>query len=307
MTQAVEFCFLVEEGRLERQAVALAASIRLFSGRHSGAAITVVSPRRARRPSPETRRALDKLGADYVELDVASPAPEYGPSHRVYALAEIARRTGPPLLAQVDSDTLFCADPDFEFDGSIAAARAVDMKGMCSEGPGDPAEGLWLQLATVAGVSLDDLPYVETTVCRTRVRASHNGGLVIGRRDSGIFQTTERIFSGILAAGLRPFAGRGLSIAAGAGVVEGVGAEWWGTTQAALSLAAAKLGGSLRLLGDGHNIPVHLDLAAREKPRHLHYHLMLDAPETARRTLASPLLQGCSREFRDWLETRLPL
>lgn len=307
MTDAVEFCFLVENGRLERQAVALAESIRLFSGRHSGAKITVVSPRRERRPSTETRSALEGLGAEYVELDIVSPAPDYGPSHRVYALAAIARRAGPPVLAQLDSDTLFCAEPDFDLDGQIAAARAVDVKGMCSEGPSDPAEQTWLRLAAVAGVALDDLPFVETTVCRTRVRASHNGGLVVGRRDSDLFQTAERIFSGIAAADIRPFAGWDLSIAAGSGTVTGAGAEWWGTTQAATSLAAARLGGALHLLGDGHNIPIHLDLAVREKPCHLHYHRMLEGPDTARRTLASPLLKGCAPEFREWLEGRLPL
>ena len=59
------------------------------------------------------------------------------------------------------------------------------MKGSATEGPGDPFEDYWTRLADLQGVSLDRLPFIRTTVCHSRVRASYNGGLVVGAKESG--------------------------------------------------------------------------------------------------------------------------
>ena len=59
----VAFAFIAEEGVLEQQACLLAESIRQFAGAYRTAPILVVSPRRKRRPSKETRERLKALGA----------------------------------------------------------------------------------------------------------------------------------------------------------------------------------------------------------------------------------------------------
>jgi hypothetical protein len=79
---AIEFFFLAEKGILERQALLLCGSIRMFGGVYRSAGITVVSPRSDRRPSPATLQAFERLGAEYLDLDLSSEWPSYGASFR---------------------------------------------------------------------------------------------------------------------------------------------------------------------------------------------------------------------------------
>lgn len=302
----MEFCLLVEAGPLERQAVALAKSIRNFAGHYSGSVITAVSPRPNRRPSSKTATALEDLNVHYLEFNLESPVPEYGPSFKVLALAEIAQRAGPPILIQIDSDTLFCAEPELSLDGCTAAARPVDVKGMCSSGRDDPLEILWHQLASIADISLAHFPNVETTLGGRRVRASYNGGLLVVRRQSGLYQLTADLFRQIIDADIRPNRGNSTPIVSGAGLMIGRACEFWGTTQVAFSLAVAKLGQTVCILSPEHNIPLHLKVAVPSRPRHLHYHAVFRLPADSR-TAAARTIERCSADFRQWLSVELPI
>jgi hypothetical protein len=146
-----EFFLIAEAGVLEVQALLLCRSIRRFGCRYSSAAITVVSPRASRRPSRATLRELNVLGAEYLALDIHSPCPAYGPSFKVLVAAHIARRPGPPIVVQLDSDTLFLGEPNFSLTGVDAAARPVDVKGMCTSGWSSPGTRAWFTRSTPAG------------------------------------------------------------------------------------------------------------------------------------------------------------
>lgn len=305
----LEFCVLTEAGVLEAQALLLCASIREFGGRHSSSAIVAVSPRPSRRPSRSTVRELENMGVEYLELDLPSACPSYGPSFRVHAVAHISRRPGPPILVQIDSDTLFLDEPDFSLNGVDAAARPVDVKGMCTTGPGDPFEEYWRKLCKLCGVDYERLPFVETTVDRKTVRASYNGGLAAATRSSGIFDRTEEFFSKLVAVGARPWAGSGIQVKSAVETVSKEGSEFWGTTQAALSLAITALGGAIEILPPSYNVPLHLfdQLTPPEaEPIHVHYH-WLGSRESRKE---NPLLNGRLRlpgETAKWLKKRLPL
>ena len=304
----MEFCLLIEEGPLERQAIALAKSIRTFAGRYSNSVITVVSPRPDRRPATNAVRTLERLNANYLELDIQSPIPEYGPSFKALALAEIERRSGPAILIQIDSDTLFCAEPDFLLGDSLAAARPVDHKGMCSSGLDDPMEAIWQRLASVTDISLEDFPRVETAASKQQVRASYNGGLLVVRRPFGIYQLAADLFRNIIAADIRPFRGASRAVPSGTGLVTGIASEFWGTTQVAFSLAMAKLGRTVSILSPDHNIPLHLDdVMMPSRPRHLHYHGVFSLPEAAWSRSASRIILLCSLDFQGWLRDQLPI
>ena len=225
-TASVEFVLIAEAGILEAQALMLCESIREFGGRYSSAAITVVSPRGDRRPSRTTVRRLQRLGTEFLPLDLRSRCPEYGPSHKVLSLAYVARRPGPPILVQVDSDTVFLRDPDFSLNGVDAAARPVDVKGMCTSGPGDPFDPYWRSLCRLCEVEYDQLPMVKATVDRQVVRASYNGGLVAARRATGIFERTEEFFNRVVAAELKPW-GTDQRVKSGAGLVGTAGGAYW--------------------------------------------------------------------------------
>ena len=235
---------------------------------------------------------------NYAELDLISPVPAYGPSFKVLALAWCASRAGPSTLVQLDSDTVFLSEPDFRPGDRKIAVRPVDVPGICSGGPADPRDEGWRAMARSCGVDLDALSYVLTTIGGSRVRASYNGGLVAATRS--FFTLVETCFLRIVGSGAFG-EGPAAAFRAGAGLVDAEGAAFWGTSQAAISLAAVVGGHPVRLLGDDHNVPAHMldDLHETRRVTHLHYHWMYSELAT-RRVLHHPRLVFTS-EQRAWL------
>jgi len=305
----VEFALIVEAGTLEGQALLLVESLRRFGGRHAAAPVTVASPRPSRRPSRATTRALRALGADYVALDVDGACPAYPTSWRVHSLAELERRPGPAVIVQLDSDTLFLGDIGPLCADAPACARPVDVKGMGTAGPQDHYQPYWVELCRLAGVDLNALPWVRSTVDGARVRATHNGGFVAARRDRGLFAHADALFRLSVAADLRPHRDLGINVVAGVGEVGLDGSEWWGSAQAVVSVAAEALGFEIGPLDEGVNVPIHCWNALEPKPQtvlHAHYHWLLDAPLPD----PNPMLDGSVALTPDsaaWLRSRVPL
>jgi hypothetical protein len=298
VTPRVEYVIVAETGALERQALLLAESIRLLPGAAGDAPLTVVSPRPGRRPRAATIRRLDRLGAGYLALDLPSACPAYGPSYKLAAASAVERRAGPDVLVMIDSDTLFLSPPDFALPPRAVALRPVDVKGICPAGPGDPYEPYWRELSALCGVAYDDIPWLETSCDGERVKASHNGGLVVAQRGDGLFATSEEFMRRSVVAGLFP---RSLDEASargfrtGSGRVELLGRRLWGSMQAVLSLALVARGLEQRLLPPTYNVPCHhFDRVAARHPEvrsgtvHAHYHWLFEAGATA----ANPLLDG---------------
>ncbi|MFD2057810.1 hypothetical protein ACFSQT_33425 [Mesorhizobium calcicola] len=307
--KSVEFVLIAEAGILEAQALLLCESIRCFAGAYSRCPITVVSPRSSRRPSLSTLRKFEQLDVEYLPIEIQSYYPQYGTSYRIHALAHVERRPGPPVIVQLDSDTIFVAEPDLSLGASSAAARPVDVKGMCTTGPGDPFDSYWRQLCALVGVDYEHLPIVRTTVGGQAVRASYNGGLFVATRACGLFQRTEAIFKQLVAADMKPWAD-GPTFDTGTGVLHGEATTYWGTSQAAFSLAAVAGNHPVRLLPDTHNFPLN-NLAGLPAPNaarlvHIHYHgLFSDASADV-----NPIMQGklaLPAAISEWLAARLPL
>lgn len=279
----LEFLIIAEAGILEDQTLLLCESIRIFGGRYSKAGIVVISPRQDRRPNEETLRRLEQLNVKYIPLSVDSPCPDYGTSFRVLAFAEYERMSSADVLVGLDSDTVFLAEPDLDLGSDDAAARPVDVVGMCSKGAGDPRDIYWQNLCRICGVDYNVIPYVVTTVDRQTVKASYNGGFVVVRRSSHIFQRTADFFLKSVEAGLRPFANEGLQINAGHGVVSVEGSEYWGSSQACLSLAIWGANLTLRTLPPNLNFPLNFFEVLRPEVEsgkfgtlvHIHYHHLL--------------------------------
>jgi hypothetical protein len=305
----VEFCVLAEAGVLEAQALLLCSSIRRFAGAYSSAAVVVVSPRPDRRPCRTTLRHLDRMGVEYVELDIRSPYPSFGPSFKILAVAHISRRPGPPIIVQIDSDTLFLGEPDFTLDGVDVAARPVDVKGMCTAGEGDPFDEFWHHLCALCEVDYSRVPVLETTVDRKAVRASYNGGLVVAKRNRGILERTAEFLERALLVDARPHRGSVVLVESGAGAVSAEASEYWGIGQAVLSLAITATDSKVRILPTSHNVPIHfLDLLERSDttPVHVHYHWLCSSEGCS----ANPMLDGRMALPADtvkWLRERLPL
>ena len=306
----IEFALIAESGMLEAQATLLCESIRRFGGAYRNSPILVVSPRSSRRPSMQTVSALGELGAEYTELEIDSVVPEYGPSFRVHAAALVEKQSTADKIVFLDSDMIFAGEPDLSLGECSASARPVDVKGMCTLGPSDEFDGYWRDLCKVCGVDYDSIPLVITTVDKCMVKASYNGGFVVAKRIAGIFQQTESFFVRSVRADLRPHRNRNFQETTGHGVVKGIGAEFWGSSQACLSLAIWGRNLSVRILPPTHNFPLHAEsyvarFGAGEPLVAIHYHHLFGGDQSH-----NPLLTGrlnVPSVCLDWLRHRLPI
>jgi len=306
----IEFVFIAESGPLEFQALMLAESLRTFGGGLAGARSTVISPRSSRRPLPDTLKAFERLDVEYVPMDIESAFPEYGPSYKVHAMAQAARRSGAAIMVQVDSDTIFLDEPRLLAATKAATARPVDVKGMCTTSAGDALDPYWRSICQAVSVDYDAIPTVRTTIGGIEVKASYNGGLIAARRDSGVFETTDDFFRKIIQAGPGPFTGTGLRVVSGTEVASEAGSAYWATCQAAFSLAAVKLGVEVAILPERYNFPLHLydaeAPALAASPVHIHYHWLASGKTGNVEAMCDSRL-GLSDEASTWLRARLPL
>jgi len=307
--RTVQFVAIAEAGPLEAQAIMLCESIRMFGGRYADASITLVSPRASRRPTAHGIRRMEKLRVDYQPLNLTSPCPEYGTSFRVMGASIVEQRSQADILIQIDSDTVFLGEPDFALTDADMLARPVDVKGICTSGAGDVQDAYWRELCQLCGVDYDAIPWLETTVDQSTVRANYNGGLIVVRRDHGILEKTEDIFRRIISSRSHSHAAPAGPQRIGSGHVSPQGFMFWGTGQVALSLACTARNAKAALLPPTYNIPLHFFDTLRDKPQppiHVHYHWLCDRHFVAQ----NPLLDGrmnLPERLTDWLHSRLPL
>lgn len=306
----IAFLICVEANRLEPQARLLCESIRRFGGRYRQAPILAVSPRPHLAPGPEARAHLERLGVTCVVEPLNETGSPYGTINRIVAGAWAEAASDRPYLVVLDTDTVFVGEPSFV--RADVGVRPVDVEGSASSGAGDPLDDYWARLCRFGGIDLARLPWVSTTIDRVPIRASYNGGFTVVRRELGILQKTREVFFASLAEGLRPLAGSGLDVRASTGLVGPEASEWWGSSQAALSVAIWASTSDVHTFDERYNVPLHLladpgrswPLRAGVEPVLLHYHFLAEPPyqEQFRRALRRI---GCSPDACRWVEDRL--
>jgi hypothetical protein len=314
MQETPAFVLCIENNAIRDQALLLIESIRAFAGGCSGAEILAIAPRPALGVDNTTRARLERLGATYHEAPLNTHCPQYGSANRVYAAAWAAENAAASTLVVLDSDTLFLDEPELLGEQCDVAARPVDVKGSATAGAGDTFEPYWQALCGLAGFPIDRLPFVEATIDRATVRASYNGGYSIVRRETGILQRTADIFTRSVAADIRPYKEHArFRMFASTGYVPDLAAEYWGSNQAAFSIAAWSMTRRFRTLDIRYNVPLHsLDEGkywseewAGVAPVHIHYHWMLDLEHRAR-TIKLLKRLGVPSDRLDWISARRP-
>ena len=308
----VAFLICVEANRLEPQARLLCESIRWFGGRYREAPIVAVSPRPHLAPGRTAREQLEALGVACVTAPLNETGSPYGTINRIVSGAWAERSLDRPWLVLLDTDTVLVGEP--ELLRADFGARPVDTKGSASAGPGDPLDAYWARLCGFAGISLARLPFLRTTTDGTRIRASYNGGFAVVKRELGILQQTHDVFFAAFGEGLAPLAGSGLDVHASTGRVGTEASSWWGSSQAALAVAAWSRTRDVRHYDDRYNVPLHIlvNPAVRwptgpgREPVLVHYHFLAE-PE--HRSAFGPTLRrlGCPVAAAEWVEERLPL
>jgi hypothetical protein len=307
----IAYVICVEANRLEPQARLLCESLRTFGGRYRQASILAVSPRPHLALGREARARLEDLGVTCAVEPLNTTGSPYGTINRIVAGAWAETVSTRPYLVLLDTDTVLVGEPHFV--RADAGVRPVDVKGSASSGGGDPLDTYWARMCRLGGIDPARLPMVATTIDKVPIRASYNGGFTVVRRDLGILQRTREIFFASLRENLRPLPGTGLDIFASTGSVGLEASEWWGSSQAALSIAIWSRTSNVHTFDERYNIPVHLlahpdrswPMSAGFKPILLHYHYLAEAPYQAQ---LRHVLQriGCPSDVVEWIEDRMP-
>ncbi len=300
----LSFVICVEGNIIGTQALLLCRSLRRFGGRYKDCAIVAVSPRPELPPSQGLIAALDALAVRTVILPLNQTGSTYGPINRVVASAWAERALNTAFIAALDSDMAFVAAPEFLL--ADVGLRPVDTKGTASTGPDDPMDVYWARVFERAGISLNMAPWLISTSCKTRVRASYNGGFCVVRRSLGLFATTQDVFFAGFQTGIAPTPDPAHRIMSSTGQTTAEATSWWGSSQAALSAAVSVNARNILIYPESYNIPLHIISrrpaapAKRPAPVLIHYH-HLSAP-VHHPALAIGLDRiGAAPDVRDWL------
>ncbi len=313
MTHDVTFVLCIENNPIRPQALLLCESIREFCGRHRNAPIYAIAPRPGLGVDMETQRALKNLDVEYVEKPLSLLCPEYAPTNRIFAGAWAEQQASTEFLVVLDSDTIFLDEPELSDEVDVFV-RPVDSKGSTTTGPGDPFEDYWQNMARITGISIEQLPFLTTTICKQRIRASYNAGLTVARRNKGVMARCADIFSESFKASLKPHREGTVNIFASTGFVGPAGSAYWGSSQTALSLAIWSATSRVAEYDARYNIPLHL-LAKQQpmdpiwgaaSPVHIHYHWMFQR-QSVNEALSVMSRLGVDQPRLDWLQKRLPL
>jgi hypothetical protein len=306
----IAYLICVEANRLEPQARLLCESIRTFGGRYRKAPILAVSPRPHLALGPEARKHLAGLGVTYVVEPLNQTGSPYGTINRIVAGAWAEMFSPRPYLVLLDTDTVFVGEPGFA--RADMGVRPVDVKGSASSGAGDPQDAYWARMCGFGGIDLSRLPMISTTIDNVPIRASYNGGFTVVRRDLGILQRTREIFFASLQENLRPLEGKAFDVLASTGSVGLEASEWWGSSQAALSIAIWSRTSDVHTYDERYNIPLHnlIDpdrswpMGPDFEPILLHYHYLAE-PQYQAHLRQVLIWIRCSSEAVEWIENRL--
>lgn len=301
------FVICVEGNVLGSQAILMCESLRRHGGPYRDCPVWAVSPRPRLPVRPEVAARLAALGVEVVAEPLNQTGSAYGSINRVLVGAWAEARVTTPFLCVLDTDMLFLRPPRFV--RADVGVRSVDMRGMASRGPGDRMEDYWKGICRIAGISIDRLPIVRTTCCKSVIRASYNGGFLVANRHLGVLAQTARIFLESFRQDLRPLAGATRPVHASTGMTGLEAASWWGSSQAALSTAISRQTGDVVLYRDAYNIPLHIFARPGPLPFDpgeavlVHYHYL--AAEGHRADFLRALDRiGCPAEVRGWVAAR---
>jgi hypothetical protein len=167
---------------------------------------------------------------------------------------------------------------------------------------------IWHRLCAEVGCSLDTIPFIESVVDRHRVRATYNAGYSVVRRENAVLELAAYIFTRSAERDLRPRRGASTQVFASTGWVGTVANEYWGSSQAVMSVAIWSTGQRVKQLDARYNVPLHL-LADQEalseewcriNPVHVHYHGLF-SPKHWPRPLNLLRALGTQEDRLDWL------
>ena len=249
----------VESGPLEPMAMRMIESLRRHGGRWSQTQVWAITPRFGPSLAPATLKKFDELNVNYQILREKHPYIWFSMWNKMAALTHVEAKVQTDYVAFIDTDVIFTGEPEQLVSGDFSAC-VHGTKHLGTSGPDDANEALWKAQCDVAGISVDDLPWVQTPVDGARIRLYFNSGIFSYRRVTGYGKQWADVCRAILDARVGQSASKNHF-----------------TDQIALSLALAKSGLSWQPLPRSHNFDVaswekNEDTAGIAGARLLHYH-----------------------------------
>lgn len=260
------FVICTEAGRLERQSLVLAQSIRTFAGKLRNAPIYSFQPRAGYAISPFTAGEFARLGVIHRDDVLNERYSDYPLANKPLVAAFAERMLSEEFLVFVDSDMVFFQEPArLLLDAGIdVAVRPVDIKNVGTDGKSDENQDYWARLA--AEFQIPSFCWVTTTVDRQQILGYWNSGLVSVRRATGIFTAWKENIETAFALGMLP-------------------PKPYFLDQCVLAAAIHALGVAVVELPPSYNYPLHLHHRIPEPSRitsfrritSAHYHGLFEA------------------------------
>ena len=204
MTVPLAFIICTEPGRLEKQSLILAQSIRKFAGKLKNTPIYSFHPRKGTPIAPETIAGFKSLDVNHQQIPLNIDYHDYYLANKPLVCAYAEQAIDAEILVFLDSDKCFFAEPT-EFllpDEYNIGLRVEYGRGIGSTGTADVQDEYWQQLYRASGVKNER--FVCTPIGRKTIRAYWNSGMVAVRPNAGIFNAWKDNFERVMQLQIVP-------------------------------------------------------------------------------------------------------
>jgi hypothetical protein len=176
----------VESGPLETSTVMMVESLRRWGGRFADIPVIAVTPRFGPPLMRTTHRRFDELSVQHLRRRMSRQFGWYSFLNKPLALVGAEPMVKTDLILWLDADVFITGEPHaFELDAGVDFAACPSDRNLGTSGRGDRYEPYWSRMCDILGLSIDDLPWVQTCREQARIRWYFNGGVLVYRRSSG--------------------------------------------------------------------------------------------------------------------------
>ena len=174
-------------------------SLRRHGGRFADVPVWAITPRYGPRLTNRTLEQFSRLNVTHHTLHERGSYSWYNLWNKIASMNYAEAHAQTDYLGFIDSDILLTGEPE-QLIASDFAARIHAFKHIGTTGPGDPKEAFWAEICRIAGVELDDLPWVQTRQDKERIRLYFNSGVFTYRRGLNFAKLWAEICLSILDA-----------------------------------------------------------------------------------------------------------
>lgn len=194
-----------EKGRLERQAVLLAITLRFFGGNLSQLPIYSFAPRAGYAPTGRTLEWFDFLNVSHLTVPLNTRWPSYPLANKPIVCDYAEKTLQENCLVFIDSDQIFFNEPlaFAAIPPNTVFVRPVDVKGIGTVSLQE--SNYWNELYNLFNLQPDQL--ITTTVDQTDILPYFNSGLIVTQKVNGLFSVWNTVFSKIMESGISPLEG----------------------------------------------------------------------------------------------------